>query len=217
MISASLQNMESIAASWGSVFNDVGTLSTEEVMTALQKVCTPEQMVKKLKGLEMSTTEIKQSLKGISNTNTFMIMAINRCIDYVKVNKGLKLTPRNETIDLIDSLSMPMDCMKNIQEKIEIALRPVPKEICTHIITDKQWLQENILCLLSNAVKYSESGEVTISVTFVTRMITRKGGASSSPSDQRQDAAEIGNEDSEGGDDGDDGDTGSIFRVKSKP
>ena len=33
------------------------------------------------------------------------------------------------------------------------------------MITDKQWMQENVLCLLSNAVKYSSSGEVTLSVS----------------------------------------------------
>jgi signal transduction histidine kinase len=114
--------------------------------------------------------QIKLCVKNYRNISTFMIMAINRCIDYVKVNKGLKLTPRNETIDLMDALSMPMDCMKNIQEKIEIALQPVPKEICSHIITDKQWLQENLLCLLSNAVKYSASGEVSITISKVDRL-----------------------------------------------
>eukprot|EP01040_Poterioochromonas_malhamensis_P007170 gene7170-biopygen1310 len=40
------------------------------------------------------------------------------------------------------------------------------EEICSHIITDKQWLQENLLCLLSNAVKYSAEGHVTIKTYF---------------------------------------------------
>ena len=39
--------------------------------------------------------------------------------------------------------------------------------ISSHIITDKQWFQENIICLLSNAVKYSSEGTVTISMTLV--------------------------------------------------
>ena len=74
--------------------------------------------------------------------------------------------PPNETIDLMEALSMPLECMKNIQEKIGIVLRAVPKEICSHIITDKQWLQENVLCLLSNAVKYSAEGEVTVTIAL---------------------------------------------------
>jgi len=118
------------------------------------------------------SNQIRQSLRSIRNTNTFMIMAINRCIDYVKVNKGLRLIPRNETIDIIDTLTMPLECMKNIQEKIGIVLQAVPREICSHIITDKQWLQENVLCLLSNAVKYSAEGEVSVTLSLVVETIT---------------------------------------------
>jgi hypothetical protein len=32
--------------------------------------------------------------------------------------------------------------------------------------TDKQWLQENLLCLFSNAVKYTLEGDVTVRVTL---------------------------------------------------
>jgi len=56
--------------------------------------------------------------------------------------------------------------MRHIQEKVEINLQPILKEICSHIITDKQWLQENVLCLLSNAVKYSNDGIVNVSVAL---------------------------------------------------
>jgi CheY-like chemotaxis protein len=34
--------------------------------------------------------------------------------------------------------------------------------ICDNVVTDKHWFQENILCYLSNAVKYSSGGEVTV-------------------------------------------------------
>jgi signal transduction histidine kinase len=50
--------------------------------------------------------------------------------------------------------------MRNIQSKIKITVLPVMGEpICPRVITDKLWLQENLLCLLSNAVKYSTDGE----------------------------------------------------------
>jgi hypothetical protein len=111
---------------------------------------------------------IKQCLHGVKNTNAFMLMTINRCIDYTKASKGLKLTPKNETIHLVDVLQLPLDCMHNIQDKVSIELVPLPDEVCTHIITDKQWLQENLLCLLSNAVKYTTKGDVTVSAKICT-------------------------------------------------
>jgi CheY-like chemotaxis protein len=35
------------------------------------------------------------------------------------------------------------------------------------ILTDKTWFQENILCLVSNAVKYSGDGEITVTLKLV--------------------------------------------------
>ncbi len=110
---------------------------------------------------------IQSCIVNIQNTNAFMLMRINRCIDYTKASKGIKLVPKFETVDLHEALQFPIDCMRNIQERIEIKLEPLTEGTCSHIITDKQWLQENILCLLSNAVKYSTEGEVKISTTLI--------------------------------------------------
>eukprot|EP00981_Chlorochromonas_danica_P007306 scaffold1662_cov232-Ochromonas_danica.AAC.1 len=44
---------------------------------------------------------ILNCVQNIRNTNSFMLMTINRCIDYTKASKGLKLVPKYETIDLV--------------------------------------------------------------------------------------------------------------------
>eukprot|EP01040_Poterioochromonas_malhamensis_P006288 gene6288-biopygen1120 len=112
------------------------------------------------------TSGLQSCIANIRNTNAFMLMTINRCLDYTKASNGLKLVPKNETIDLAETLKMPLQCMTNIQQKIKICLMPYGEQgICSHVITDKQWLQENVLCLLSNAVKYSAGGEVVIKVS----------------------------------------------------
>ncbi|RYH29111.1 response regulator [archaeon] len=117
--------------------------------------------------LEDSLNCICQSIQNMKNTNSFMLMTINRCIDYTKASNNMKLVPKYETIDLMETLELPMNCMKDIQSRINIVLKPIDADICMYIITDKQWLQENVLCLLSNAVKYSLEGTVTITVTKV--------------------------------------------------
>jgi hypothetical protein len=61
-------------------------------------------------------------------------------------------------------LEMPMKMMSDVQQAIEIRLLPWDPVICTHVVTDKQWLLENLLCLLSNAVKYSLRGHADIGV-----------------------------------------------------
>lgn len=104
------------------------------------------------------------------NTNAFMMMTINRCIDYTKISKGVKLLPKQETIGLMEALQLPLKCMQDIQHRISLTLEPLSSDICSHIITDRQWLQENILCLLSNAVKYSLQGAVIARVTKIHHM-----------------------------------------------
>jgi signal transduction histidine kinase len=95
-----------------------------------------------------------------------MLMTTNRCLDYTKASKGLKLVAKNETMHLEETIRLPLQCMKSIQNKVQIKMEQISSEICSHIITDKQWLQENLLCLLSNAAKYSLQGEVTVRVSL---------------------------------------------------
>ncbi len=127
---------------------------------------------------------LQSCIMNIRNTNAFMLMTINRCLDYTKASNGLKLVPKNETIDLQETINMPLQCMTNIQNKMKITLQSFETQnICSHIITDRQWLQENLLCLLSNAVKYSGEGEVLIKVTRVTRAVDRNVNKANSNDD----------------------------------
>eukprot|EP00981_Chlorochromonas_danica_P013266 scaffold6042_cov247-Ochromonas_danica.AAC.11 len=126
-------------------------------------------------------SELLQSVTSvISNmrtSNSFMLMAINRCLDYTKASKGVKLMPKYDTIDLQQTMLLPLNCMKDTQQRIQISLDPLSSEICNFVITDQQWLQENLLCLLSNAVKYSYEGDVHLSVRLlVNQQLTEKIG-----------------------------------------
>lgn len=112
---------------------------------------------------------IESVMKNMKNINSFMIMTINRCIDYTKASKGIVLVAKHSSFPLAEALELPHNCMKDMQEsqtKIERAV--ISKDICSHVITDKQWLQENVLCLLSNASKYSSHGVVTVTVSLST-------------------------------------------------
>ena len=121
---------------------------------------------------------MRDCLDSILNTNAFMVMTINRCIDYTKASKGMKLVPKLETIDLRETLELPLKVMRDMQQRIEITLDDgalqFNDKLCSHIITDKQWLQENLLCLLSNAVKYSSKGKVDITVALIKEALVRK-------------------------------------------
>ncbi len=91
---------------------------------------------------------------------------------HAQVINGLKLVPKLATIDLLETISLPLHVMKAMQQgsHTHITMAPIPESVCSHIITDKQWLQENIMCLLSNAVKYSaRGGAVRVSMKIITK------------------------------------------------
>ena len=49
----------------------------------------------------------------------------------------------------------------------DIIVQPFPATLHPNVITDKHWFKENILCLLSNAIKYSNGGRVTVNITHL--------------------------------------------------
>ena len=118
--------------------------------------------------------DIEDTIKHMNVMSVFMFESINRVLDCSKTQTGMKLVAKNETMSISDTLSLPITCMREIQSKIQIEFLPLDKNICSHIITDKQWFQENMLCLLSNAVKYSSEGIITISMTTVNQTTALK-------------------------------------------
>jgi signal transduction histidine kinase len=145
----------------------------EDIITTAERTFTDEEPSDPKVRIR-AISSIRKCSHSLKNTNGFMLMTINRCIDYTKIHKGMRLMPRHETVNVMEALKMPLECMKNIQERILIVLNPIPRTVCSHIITDKQWLQENVLCLLSNAVKYSSEGVVDITVDVVDNESVRK-------------------------------------------
>ncbi len=128
-----------------------------------------------------------------------MVMTINRCIEYTKASQGVKLAAKFEAFNLAEALDLPLSCMRNIQQRVRIGVEPigvshsvavaaaasdpsvppVPQTpLCLFIVTDKQWLQENVLCLLSNAVKYSSEGSVVVSLFLERETVSASTGAS---------------------------------------
>jgi signal transduction histidine kinase len=92
----------------------------------------------------------------------FMNMTINRSIDFTKVSSGIKLNPSIESTKFSETLTWAVGCMMTSDTNVPIVIAPIPKTIPNQIYTDKQWFMENMLCLLSNAQKFTTEGDITI-------------------------------------------------------
>ena len=104
------------------------------------------------------------------STIRFMVAAINRGQDYMKASNNVGLVPSNGTFDFADTLSMAYRCIRSIiptGRHLVIHNLPASLQDNPMLISDSHWVMENVLCFVSNALKYSDSGDVDLIVTIV--------------------------------------------------
>ena len=104
-----------------------------------------------------------------SLTNLPSLTAINRGQDYCKSSNNIALVPANGTFELTKILSQASRCLRSIMPVgRKLIIHPLPTDLCTTVISDSHWLLENVLCLVSNAIKYSDSGDVDLRIHIST-------------------------------------------------
>jgi signal transduction histidine kinase/ActR/RegA family two-component response regulator len=108
------------------------------------------------------------SVKDLKGTCNFMSMMINRSLDFVKSESGVPLVATMSTVDLKESLDWVTNCIRRVSDKVPLRVFDMASDLCRFIITDKQWLDENLLCLTSNAIKFTTTGSIDISISVVT-------------------------------------------------
>ena len=103
------------------------------------------------------------------STIRFMVAAINRGQDYMKASHNIALVPSNATFELADALTTASRCLHSIMPTgRHLIIHDLPKQLRLNpmLISDSHWLIENVLCLTSNAIKYSDSSDVDLIVTI---------------------------------------------------
>ena len=98
----------------------------------------------------------------------FMIAAINRGQDFAKTSMNVALSPTNGTINIAETITTAVRCVRHLLSSgSSFKALPTPPSMCNFIITDGHWLLENMLCLLSNASKYSFTGDITMAIELI--------------------------------------------------
>ena len=106
-------------------------------------------------------------LDNMAASCEFMKMAIHRSIDFTKSSSNIALLPALETVDLEATVRAQLHMIRSLKSNVSIELVPLPGGMCTMVVTDRHWLAENVLCLLSNSVKYSDGGMIEIAFQVV--------------------------------------------------
>lgn len=96
--------------------------------------------------------DLMQSMRG---TLSLMSMIIHRCMDVAHSSDGSVLVAHYEIFDFTTVVSRVGRFMADMQSRIHLDVRFMPGIRSTQVHTDKRWFEDNMLCMLSNAVKYS--------------------------------------------------------------
>jgi CheY-like chemotaxis protein len=116
----------------------------------------------------MANNASEELLDTLESACAFMRCAIGRTIDFTEANSGIGLTPVRTVFDLQTALNAPLKWIRSmlpIDGQVNLVLEPLPKGLVS-IESDQRWLEENLLCLLSNGVKFSSSGPVRAVVSL---------------------------------------------------
>jgi signal transduction histidine kinase len=171
------RNLEELRSIIGNTAHDLKTplqafcFSTTELIVSLKQIknmCidTDERhsFGKCSTELILGAIETAQNLMTFSE---FMTMSINRSLDFTKSTHGICLSPTFSSVNLLDAIKYPVECIRATQFRMSIVVElDVP--LNDYIITDGHWLKDNLICLLSNAVKYSIDGDVHMRCKIVT-------------------------------------------------
>ena len=100
-------------------------------------------------------------------TSKMLIATVNRGQDYAQAAIDVKLTPINGSVKLATVLDAAACCMRAIAPPgRRLVLHPVTADtsvtFCPWVLTDGQWLLENLMCYIDNALCYSANGDVDI-------------------------------------------------------
>ena len=144
-------DLEVLRVSFSRIPSDVLTAVAEEYKTT----CAGEIM------------DPQSLFNSLNATCKFMGMAINRSQDFMKASSNIALVPAMETFEFEAALSMSVTCINHLQTSRTIIVHPSDPRICSHLISDRHWLSENVLCLLSNAIKYSDDGVIDVRAELI--------------------------------------------------
>ncbi|PJA07997.1 MAG: hypothetical protein COX70_05020, partial [Flavobacteriales bacterium CG_4_10_14_0_2_um_filter_32_8] len=113
------------------------------------------------------TAKQKEYLNAIKVSGNALIVLINDILDLAKVDAG-KMTFEQTPFKLADSLSAMIHLFETkIQEKNLVLIKEYDEKIPKVIIGDPVRLHQIILNLVSNAVKFTTRGTITVSVRML--------------------------------------------------
>ena len=110
--------------------------------------------------------EQTKQLAMVQSSSRHLLALINDVLDISKIEAG-QLEIRTEQFDLLASLEKVAALVKPLVDKKGLALRVVLSSKVGPVVSDRLRVEQLLLNLLNNAVKFTEQGEVTLEAGLI--------------------------------------------------
>jgi|GEM_PF-349891 len=138
-----------------------------------------------LKGLAGPlTSEQTKQLEMVRSSARHLLALINDVLDISKIEAG-QLEVAHEPFDLCSSLRKVLDIVKPLAEKKDLKLLAEVAPEVNMAVGDQRRVEQILLNLLNNAIKFTEEGEVRLTVKLIDDFIFQ-GGVSGHPAIQHR-------------------------------
>lgn len=114
---------------------------------------------------ERGRQQLVETLHGMAFTINTLTMIINRSVDASKSTSGSFRghIPNDVPVDLNQVMDDVMAFSQWQAEGtgINVVMEPLPDDLPDEIMVDEKWLKDDLLCVASNAIKFSRSNQET--------------------------------------------------------
>ena len=120
-------------------------------------------------GSDSATCSVKEEIeicRELESTFAFMSMTIGRACDFERTNKGFSLSPDLQYVHLDPIVTRLLNCCHGMKNNVDIKVAPISRMMNAKFYTDESWLFDNLLCLVSNAVKFTDNDTVHVRFTL---------------------------------------------------
>ena len=107
--------------------------------------------------------QVVETLHGMVHTISALTMIINRSVDASSSNdgSGRGFFPNKVPVDLENVMREVMAFSKWQADGtgVDVVMEPLPADLPDEIMMDEKWLKDDLLCVASNAIKYSRPNQ----------------------------------------------------------